>query len=97
MSDHDLTYVQAPIMTADHLAAMHEVVRLFPYPGLFDRRLLNDIEAHLQALIAQPVPHTLTPYEVMTHASNYAPPSQTFTSWLKEYDHLDADDCQSDQ
>ncbi len=49
------TYRQPPMMGAKHLDALHEVIRLNPYPHI-DRRLLIDIEMHLKALLTAPVP-----------------------------------------
>lgn len=99
MTPDDLVFVHAPVMTAAHAEAMRLIDGHYPFADtLFPRYLIGEIHAHLEALLAHPVPHTLTPYEVITHASNYVPPGDpSWESWLHEYSHLNDDECQSDQ
>ena len=43
------------LLTSAHVDALHEVIRLNPYPHI-DRRLLIDIEMYLRATLMAPVP-----------------------------------------
>lgn len=84
MTPDDLTYPQPPIITRAHLDAMTIVIGHWPFPDIFDRTLLNDIHAHLHALITNPVPvHT-------THTTMY--PSQRSNVQTLERSNV-TDDC----
>lgn len=54
--NEELVFEQGPIMTERHCEAMRQVVRLWPYPDVFERGLLADVVRHLEALNGSPVP-----------------------------------------
>lgn len=93
--------MNTPITQSD-LDELYQAARLFTFPAFCKQATLFKIHAHLTAQLAE---HTLTPLERITHASNYTgsqyPPdwgeAYPFANWLREYDHLNDDDIQSDQ
>jgi hypothetical protein len=70
MTSDDLVFDQPPVMTAAHLDAMRTVLGWWPFPNMFDRALLVDIEAHLAALVDQPVPLRDEQFPITGHSVN---------------------------
>ncbi len=87
MTDNDR---QLPIIGARHLDALHEVIRLNPYPHI-DRRLLIDIEMYLRATLMAEEPY-VTPPHIVTWAETS---NQPFSAWdlRQEYPPLSAEEC----
>lgn len=79
------------MITQAHVDAMRTVIEYWLFPTLLERCLLDDILTHLQALLA-PVPS-----QVLLGRPHPPDWGESFESWLKDYDHLNDDDCQSDQ
>ena len=55
---------QSPPITPAHAHAMHRVISLWPYPKEADHRLLHDIGAHLDGLLATLSPGPSEPEDI---------------------------------
>lgn len=102
MPHDDLTYVQGPVMTAEHVEALRIVEGWWPFPGKLELGRIREVRQHLEAQVGRPPtidggPQRTEDGEMRTEnggrRAEDVSEGRAFDDWRLEYAPPTEDDC----